>query len=312
MAIAAVKFSSRSKKARSAAVVPGQPPMRWDAPARQPGARGALPPLHSDMLKEAALRALDDDVYAASSMPAVSSRRISIQKCLVLWHVQPEPITYRKVRLLAATLKAGRYRSHDCVLSQYKVDAERRGDPIDTQILRGIADANRACARGLGPAVQAMALPFIELGSLPGGGTPWSNGGPVGPRNSLVTSAWWLMREVEISTLRASLVTITAGRILTATLTLPASKSDPAALGVKRTHACICRGSEYRKLCPVHALWDQALLLRREFPRAFIGDVPQKDFPMFPSAAGKVVCKEAMDGDHQARGRAAEHPLRER
>ena len=92
--------------------------------------------LNTDGEREAAMKALMDSFYAESSKPAVRYRRLCYQRALSMWREQPRPITADKVLHLAAYLRAGGYRSSASVLSQYKVDAERQGDPMDNTVLR--------------------------------------------------------------------------------------------------------------------------------------------------------------------------------
>ena len=79
------------------------------------------------------------------------------------------------------------------------------------------------------------------------------------------------------------------------TLTLPASKTDQRALGVGRCHACICTHGIVTN-CPVHAVWDQLLLLQQEFPHLHQDGVPHRDLPLFPNVKGASVTKTAMVG----------------
>ena len=121
-------------------------------------------------------------------------------------------------------------------------------------------------------------------------------GGPPRARNAIITGSWWLLREVELSTLRAAHVDIEGnwfGSQARVALSLPASKNDTAALGVARSHRCRCVGTVHQN-CPVHAVVDQLLWLSRAFPGRFVDGVPNLDLPLFPDAAGGVVSKKAM------------------
>jgi len=244
--------------------------------------------------QESALRELEDDVYAASSIASVKARRGLITKLLAAWGLEPHPLDQDKLRKLAASLKRGGYRSSVNILSQYKVDAERRGQSLDATIVRCLADIGRSCRRGLGPPCRAAPLPFERLSSLPGGVQPWARGGPIAPRNAIVVGSWWLLRETELSGARARMVTLTFTPSPTITLLLPASKTDQAAEGVARSHACICPPGSVRGDCPAHAVWDQLLCLRRLLPSRFTADVPHLDLPLFPSSSGGVVPKKCM------------------
>ena len=110
----------------------------------------------------------------------------------------------------------------------------------------------------------------------------------------MIVGSWWLTREIELSTLRACLVSITAEPSLVATVHLPASKSDPAALGVARSHGCTCGDELPTPLYPVHAAWDQQLLVRRRFPLRATAVAVDHSLPLFPTAEGATVSKDAM------------------
>ena len=149
--------------------------------------------------------------------------------------------------------------------------------------------------RGLGGKVKAMALPFERLSGLPGTRAPWNKGGPLSARNAVVAGSWYLPREVELSCARAAMVTLqVAGGKPTARWHLPASKTDPRAEGVARTHECSCGGPVLSPSCPVHALMDHLGFLKRAFPEWWTGDDPDWDLPLFPTSGGLVCDKDAV------------------
>ena len=88
-------------------------------------------------------------------------------------------------------------------------------------------------------------------------------------------------------------MTVTDGPVPTASLTLPASEADAGAEGTTRTHACICQAGAPRPGCPVHAVADRLLHLRRQFPERFVAGIAATDLPIFPDAAGRPVGKKA-------------------
>ena len=101
-----------------------------------------------------------------------------------------------------------------------------------------------------------------------------------------------MMREVELSTARACHLTIGQG---VASLLLPASKTDTAAVGVSRSHRCACSAGLASPGCPAHAAWDQLLWLKRALPEHFdhLGR-PSRDLPLFPDVRGCTVTKAKM------------------
>ena len=110
----------------------------------------------------------------------------------------------------------------------------------------------------------------------------------------MVAGAWWMLRELELSTARARNVHLDE-RCLSVSWRLPVSKTDIRAVGVQRVHRCSCPVvSEPSPGCPVHAVWDQLLLLRRRFPDRFAGTVPSEDLLLFPTPAGDACSKDAM------------------
>ena len=253
---------------------------------------GERPPgLETEAARQAALEDIDRGLYAESSAPAVRARRNAYRSLLEVWGFRPFPVTAHSLRCLAASLKAGRYRSFASILSQLKVDSERKGQTWDGSLRRLYADASRSCGRGLGPSVQAMPLPFERLQELPADPRPWVTGGPVGSRNAIIMGTWFMMREVELSTLRGQLVTMDLAEVPAVSVQLPATKSDTAALGVTRAHACICGIGVARPQCPVHSAWGQHLVLQHAFGRTF---AVRPGTPFFPTLRGGVVTKRAM------------------
>ena len=191
---------SRSPRAVPAAAAA----LRRDAPARQPHATGAIPDLSTAALREEALAELTLDIYAPSNRASVASRIRLCEHFLACWGLPMSPPTPQAIYALGASLKAGRYRSAAVYLSTYKSWIARQGQDWSSSLQQSMQDAIRSCERGLGGPVKARALPFGRLGELPGGDAPWVSGGPMRPRNAIVLGAWFLTREIELSTASAA------------------------------------------------------------------------------------------------------------
>ena len=74
----------------------------------------------------------------------------------------------------------------------------------------------------------------------------------------MVVGAWWMLRELELSTLRAAHIEILGdwrSGAVTVRLTLPASKNDAAAFGTSRAHRCHCLDRACT-MCPAHSIID--------------------------------------------------------
>ena len=122
------------------------------------------------------------------------------------------------------------------------------------------------------------------------GDESWARGGPVGTADTLTLGSWWLMRELEVSALNMSEVTIVV-KLKQVELKLSCSKNDCRAIGQGRTHGCCCdEGATEVMYCPYHAVvrhWSRVIRL---FPEAAL---EPEEFPFFPSGEGKRSTKHA-------------------
>ena len=272
------------------------PGLRQGAPGRAPGGRGRLPDLSSVAEREEALRTLETEVYAESSRKTLDMKMRTVRSALSKWGVPLLPPSMAAIKALRATLKKGGYRSAESYLVLYKNTCERQGLPYSADLLRAHRDCVRSCLRGLGGPTKAMALPFDRLGALDlEDDGPWASYGPVGPGCAVLAGAWFLMREIELSTTRAALLSF-KGSVedeLAVTWSLPASKTDQQAVGALRTHGCAC-GSPRKAGCVYHALRRQVERLQRLFPQRFTDGEADMDLPLFPDVEGNVVTKDAM------------------
>ena len=253
--------------------------------------------LSSDLARRSAVQDLVRDFYAPSSARSMDHKWTTIRRALSMWGLEPLPPTSAAIVALGAALKKGNYQSADSYLSLYRVRAEREGYPLDAAMARLIKDTVRSCNRGRGAPVRPMGLPFERLGDLlQVGEAAWSAEGPLGPGRAVLLGSWFMMREQELSTTRASLVTLREGQggsASTISWSLPASKNDSEAAGVTRSHGCCCSASR-SWLCPFHAVVDQLEMLKVRFPGQFRHGVPEADLPLFPTAEGGVVTKSGM------------------
>ena len=254
-----------------------------------------MPELSTPESRAEAMAELERDFVSASGRGPAESRLRTVQYMLGLWNLHPLPPTQKHVLALGATLKKGGYKSPEQYLSTYKVWAERQGFEFDAPTLRALADAKRSATRGIGGAIKTMGLPLHQLGELPGSRSPWTPSGPLSPRNAMVAGAWFMTRELELSCARAAMVTVdkSSGSPVVR-WHLPASKTDARAEGVARSHGCSCSGGPPNPACPAHALWDQLIFLKREFPDRWNGDTPDWSLPLFPTSSGAVCTKSAM------------------
>ena len=238
------------------------------------------------------------DRYAASARAGVEPRRTFAEKALARWNQEPYPPSVEKLERLAATLKAGGYRSATGYLSLYRSSCARAGHGFGPELAVAARDAARSCSRGLGAPIRATPLPLERLHVLSGGRAPWVAGGPCSPRNAVVIGTWWLLREIELATVPAHLVEVAPGPDGTplVSLTLPASKTDQAARGAARSHRCRCDSVGAAFGCPAHTVLDQLAFLQRQFPRRWARGRPDQELPLFPRLTGDACSKPSMVG----------------
>ena len=161
----------------------------------------------------------------------------------------------------------------------------------------------------MGAPIKARPLPFERLHLLPPARRPWCEGGPLNPRNFLVVGAWFMAREIEISSSKANWLEIFEDSLgLAARWRLPASKTDVTAQGVARVHRCVC-GQKPTPSCPVHSAWDQLMDLQRVFPGRFTGKDPDASLPLFPDEVGQHVVKAAAQDTIRAAAQKLGVPL---
>ena len=274
---------------------PSIPGLRREAPGRREYHRGRVPQLSSPASQSNALMDYDKDVFAATSRESEASKRRTLDLLMEAWQRPLLPLSSEKIRLLGASLKAGRYRSAAQYLSTAKRLHEMADGEVTPALRLALRDARRSCERGLGPARRAEGIPLEALAALPEDWFAPVEGGPVSARAALIAGTWWLTREIELSNAPAAMVSFREdqnGR-LAATWHLPASKTDPMALGLERTHGCCCDGGKFQRACPAHTLWHQRAWLRARFPGLHDANGhPSLELPLFPDKHGRPCAKD--------------------
>ena len=232
--------------------------------------------------RKAALALARRETLAESSRGPQKSKLRTILKFLRCFGLDLIPFTVKVVHALAAALKWRHYRSADLYLYHARATAERRGAFISKAANRAMADMVRSCRRGIGPAKRCEGLILEQLPSLPGAWPAWVHRGPWRPRAALIVGSWWMLREIEFSNAELRAVSFNV-QALTATLALPASKTDPSAIGTAITHGCCCaveaagatraercrEAARARCLCPYHQLLDHMTAMVSQFPGRF-------------------------------------------
>ena len=198
------------------------------------------------------------------------------------------PLTHEKIMAVSALFKSGGYRAYKNYLNAAK-NKHLQHFEWTTMLGKIARDAARSVLRGIGPARQSATLDINAVFKLKDDGEPLVEHGPVGAINMIILGMFFLLREIEASLSLASSVSIepNSKRV---TWNLPATKTDPMALGKVRSWECTCDGKR-RCPCPFHAASDQQKILTKLF--ATDGGLPP-NLPLFPTKQGQTVEKEAV------------------
>ena len=149
---------------------------------------------------------------------------------------------------MGAHLKEGKYRSSAQYFSVAKQRRRETEHPWTDVLDLAVQQAVRSISRGPGPSrpkrdlfvdrapsdldEQVVVLTFV---------CRWPPEHQfVEPCAVLAVALWFLLRGIEVANVRCTDVTLNRGDRLVR-LSLPVSKTDPAARGCERSHVCVCK-----------------------------------------------------------------------
>ena len=169
------------------------------------------------------------------------------------------PLTVRSVDAVAASLRAGGYKTAKLLFSQARQEhVAQTHTPVPPEVILRMTQTERAVERGRGPSKLKDSFYVEDIARI---GTTdrefsaqikWATG--LSYRIEMVIiCCWWLLRGIEAASvmLNQAWTEVThSGR--TAFITLPCTKMDMVGLCVTRSHPCSCYRS--KALCPFHAL----------------------------------------------------------
>ena len=232
----------------------------------------------------------NSSTHAASTISSMASRRRLWARMANARGFEPFDFSPEMIMQTIGILWAAGYRSAMATAWQAKRDFEEKHNGVFTPALRmAFKNAERACTRGLGPPRQSIPFPVARILELPHSATPRVPGGPLHPQRVDVCCCWLAFRGIEAAAAKARDVhVIETEDKLNVTVTLSASKSDPGALGVSRTHSCACPRTKKQaavvkeRACPACALAQQSRWAKHTF-----GDHPHT--PLFPDERGAAL-----------------------
>ena len=274
------------------------PPPRSDHPVLRPSLRGSRQEMFDKISTEdgrkEALATIEDLTETANSRRTNESLWHSWTEILEAWGQPPLPLTPNKVKMVAASLRAGRYRSAEPYFHRARMEQLRSMQkPADAATLDAMKRYARAIARGIGTSKlkDSIQLELLADHTHPPKTEAISLLAPTActwPMGLFILGSWWLTRGIEATATR------TACR-LTVSWTLPASKTDVKALGATRTHCCTCQrggnsawGDKRDSLCPYHMMRDLIDLNESLFDEYRSGELP-----LFSSASGQTLSHPA-------------------
>ena len=248
----------------------------------------------------------ENQIYAKTSTAPREARKRRWEEIAGATGSDPYDFTPALVTETMAVLWAADYRTTVAIAETAKAEFLAMDGQWTGALDRAFRNAKRAAQRGLGPSRHTAPFPWERLEELEDTTAPRGRGGPLWPRRVDTVACWWLLREIEAGNATVNDVRIEDG--CKAVFTLPASKSDPAALGVTRTHRCACGrrsgdpGVMNHAVCPACQLIEQVAEVRKRFG-------PDPALPLFPTEAGTFVTKGAMIESIKAAARELGLPL---
>ena len=297
---------------------------RADHPIMAPTKRGsradAKLALSTPAGRAAALSEIDDLVDAPSAHRNRTQRWETWCDILGAFGEDALPVTASKVRMVAAGLRAGGFRSAapyftTASLEHLKAYGHRPG-PL---VVFAASRYARAVTRGVGP--STLKESFLIEGLAGSMEPPASQRLPqdtLWPCAAACLGAWWMTRGIELSAARIKDVQLVE-KTKVVYWKLPVSKTDVQAHGVSRAHKCICLDfPELTDICPFHLFIVYLDFVKEKF--ADLDDLA--DLPLFPNGQGGTLSHSATirmvqtaalaSGDTQAFDprRFGEHALR--
>ena len=238
--------------------------------------------------RAAALAELRADQFAPSGRGPRRARWNTWVKLHMAWIPEEPvlPLSVDSIEVVMASLKRGKYRSADDYMSTAK-DMHLRLYDWSSRLARQQRASVRSALRGLGPAHQCAEIPLLTF--VKAASAIEDRLLLVGFVNGSIIAYFFVLREIELSTMVASSVTFdhTAMEV---SILLPATKVDPMALSCTRTWGCVCDGTgrHWGQPCPYHAAASQLELLTATFG----DDVTADCFPFLPTVHGDTAKKE--------------------
>ena len=244
---------------------------------------------------KSAVDKLKANFWAPSSKASRDIKRSEVMRLAKLVagvNVQVFPLSQEVVEGVAACLKDAGMRSGDQYLNELKLCHVERGFDLPPWLVRTLAMCKKALVRNKGPVKHALEskVENIREDDWTMAGTDTDNG-----INAALAYSWaclWMLREIEASECKWEHVQMNTQR-KTVSLTIPISKMDQGARGVKRTLQCCGEGT-----CSRFCVWNVWNRIHSEFPRRR----PKKGYIFTDKFKGKLSKRKMIESWRKATG----------
>ena len=239
--------------------------------------------------REMMLRKFDEDVHTGPGHVVRNSQLATWEKIHYRWNPEEPvlPLTWHKIRAVAAHMKSAGYRSWSNYASRIKEEHVLAGHPWTLLLETCFRKAKRSVLRGIGPVVQALPLGIKDVMLVDELDLLVSADMPINLKDMYVVASFFMLREIETSALMWRHVQLDL-EAHTISFMLSISKTDVTAAGCRRCWVCVCVVGPRVVPCPFHSfLAHRNDLLQR-------GETwTRPDAPVFPDARGGHVSKAA-------------------
>ena len=272
-----------------APVIPAQLAARGDLPpvgnmSRRASFTLALKAAQPNNRKRA-LADLDQDVVARSSAPSQESRLRTFRSLAAAWEVAPFPLSVESIRCVAASLKAGGYRSSQLYFQaaiNYQLGSIH--ETVHPLIRSLIRDMNRSIKRGLGPSQLKHGFdPFLITGLIDSNDSDSFDLNKVSHMTDvIILGTWFMLREIEVANCLFHHLVLEGNELH---LILPVHKTSTEGSFTTRILRCGCR-SRLHRMCPWHCA-ERHLIRLAGHPAFKSGG----SFPFLPDHEGRFISK---------------------
>ena len=242
--------------------------------------------------RELAIQHLESKRYAASAKNCRKARA-SLWEDVVTAANLGDPVrpNAQMVFSAVAILRAAGYRAASEVAEQAVLTAKMHDFDVPPSVSLALRDARRASQRGLGLPKKANPIPLERLHEFDLGQKAEHPEGPLWPVRSVTIATWWLLREVEMSSVAQREVTLSPDG--TANIFLSTSKTDPRTLGVTRFHRCAC-GSVPGPLCVLPTSLCPHCAVKEHLDLLTSSGKAAPDAPFLPTQSGQPISKRGV------------------